>query len=57
MQLGPITIQPFPLPSGNTGIVPPHMGGSPVPPWVRRDLGHEATEPTTNPTWHADFRK
>lgn len=37
---GPITIQPWPLPTpepGNGGIVPP---------WLQRDLGYEATHVT-----------
>lgn len=54
MNIGPITIQPFPLPAphpgGNTGVVPP---------WLRRDLGVEATQPTVkgHEMWRADFRK
>lgn len=51
MQIAPITIQPWPLPR------PEPVNGGIVPPWLQRDLGHEATQPTTHPTWRADFRK
>lgn len=50
------TFIPLPGPTVPIGIVPPWMGGSPIPPRLVRDLGYEATHPTTNPGWRADFR-
>lgn len=52
-------LHPRPNP-GNSGIVPPDLrGDSVVPPWIRKDLGVEATQPTVkgHEGWRADFRK
>ena len=46
MNITPIHTLPWPLPSGNTGIVPPYQGGSPVPQRLVRDLGYYATHVT-----------
>jgi hypothetical protein len=59
MNISPIHTLPI---TTNPGIVPPWLQTKPgnggiVPPWLERDLGHEATHPTTNPTWRADFTR
>lgn len=53
------TFIPLPGPVVPIGIVPPYMGGSPVPPRLVRDLGYEATHPTVkgHEGWRVDLTR
>lgn len=61
MNINSLTSMPWPA-NGNGGVVPPELqhparNTGIVPSWLERDLGFDATHPTTNPSWRADFTR
>lgn len=52
-----VIIQPWPLPKPGP-YVPPNGNPGTVPPWLQRDLGYEATNPTEpgHGAWWLDDR-